>query len=126
MLVFHSSIVANVTDDSVRRTIEHRRNCSGCAEAVRDYVLPEIYDRQKHPFMSPPARTIDDPLAGFCQDVLHSSAIEAQPFFEPRRARSLMKHVAELPPQERPAFEGAVLMVVSTCVLQERFGMTAD
>ena len=32
-------------------------------EAVRDYVLPEVYDRQKHPFMSPPARSDDDPSA---------------------------------------------------------------
>ena len=31
-------------------------------EAVRDVVLPEVYDRQKHPFMSPPARHDDDAL----------------------------------------------------------------
>jgi asparagine synthase (glutamine-hydrolysing) len=109
----------------VRHKIRGLREKHVLREAVRDCVLPEIYDRQKHPFMSPPARTIDDPLAGFCQDVLHSSAIESQPFFEPQRARGLMKHVAELPPQERPAFEGAVLLVVSTCVLQQSFGMSA-
>lgn len=108
----------------VRHKIRGLREKHVLREAVRDHVLPEIYDRQKHPFMSPPARTADDPLAGFCQDVLHSSAVEAQPFFEPRRARSLMKHVAELPPQDRPAFEGAVLLVVSTCVLQDRFRMS--
>jgi hypothetical protein len=37
-------------------------------EAVRDCVLPEIYDWQKHPCMAPPAREIDNPLAMFCQD----------------------------------------------------------
>ncbi|MGH8129855.1 MAG: asparagine synthase (glutamine-hydrolyzing) [Steroidobacteraceae bacterium] len=94
-------------------------------EAVRDCVLPEIYDRQKHPFMSPPARTAGDALAEFCQDVLHSAAVQAQPFFEPQRVRDLMQRVADLPPQDRPAFEGAVLLVVSTCVLQERFAMSS-
>jgi asparagine synthase (glutamine-hydrolysing) len=108
----------------VRHKIRDLREKHVLREAVRDCVLPEIYNRQKHPFMSPPARSSDDALAGFCQDVLHSSAVEAQPFFEPRRARNLMKHVAELPPQDRPAFEGAVLLVVSTCVLQDRFGMS--
>lgn len=109
----------------VRHKIRDLREKHVLREAVRDCVLPEIYNRQKHPFMSPPARSSDDALAGFCQDVLHSSAVEAQPFFEPSRARNLMKHVAELPPQDRPAFEGAVLLVVSACVLQDRFGMSA-
>lgn len=117
-----AEFVANIP---VRHKIRGLREKHVLREAVRDCVLPEIYDRQKHPFMSPPARTADDALAGFCQDVLHSSAVEAQPFFEPRRARSFMKHVAELPPQDRPAFEGAVLLVVSACVLQERFGMSS-
>ncbi|MGH8188578.1 MAG: asparagine synthetase B family protein, partial [Steroidobacteraceae bacterium] len=94
-------------------------------EAVRDCVLPEIYNRQKHPFMSPPTRTTDDALVSFYQDVLHSSAVDAQPFFEPRSVRGLMQRVAELPAQERGAYDGAVLLVVSTCVLQQRFAIAA-
>ena len=86
--------------------------------AVRDSVLPEIYDRQKHPFMSPPAREIDDPLAVFCQDTLRSTAIEDQPFFDPSHIHTLMDKVAGMSPDERAAFEGVVLRVVSTVLMQ--------
>jgi asparagine synthase (glutamine-hydrolysing) len=94
-------------------------------EAVRDCVLPEIYDRQKHPFMTPPARSPNDAMTEFYQDVLQSSAVDAQPFFEPAQVRRLMQRVTAMAPNERAAFDGAVLLVVSACVLQERFGMTS-
>jgi asparagine synthase (glutamine-hydrolysing) len=109
----------------VRHKIRGLREKHVLREAVRGCVLPEIYDRQKHPFMSPPARATTDALNEFYNDVLHSAAAEAQPFFEPQRVRTLLKHVNELPSQDRGAFEGAVLLVVSTCVLQERFSMSA-
>jgi asparagine synthase (glutamine-hydrolysing) len=88
-------------------------------------VLPEVYDRQKHPFMSPPARSDDDPLGVFCQDVLRSPALDSQPFFDPKLVRKFIDNVAALPPVERAASEGAVLKLVSTCLLHERFGMSA-
>jgi asparagine synthase (glutamine-hydrolysing) len=109
----------------VRHKIRGLREKHVLREAVRDCVLPEIYDRHKHPFMSPPARSGDDALAVYCQDVLRSASVDDQPFFHPQRVRSLMDHVAALPPHERAAFEGVVLLVVSTCVLQERFGLSA-
>jgi asparagine synthase (glutamine-hydrolysing) len=104
---------------------EPLREKSVLREAVRDCVLPEVYDRQKHPFMSPPARSDDDPLAVFCQDVLRSPALDSQPFFDPKLVRKFIDNVAALPPVERAASEGAVLKLVSTCLLHERFGMSA-
>jgi asparagine synthase (glutamine-hydrolysing) len=92
-------------------------------EAVRDCVLPEVYDRQKHPFMSPPARDSGDALAAFCQDTLRSRSVDDQPFFDPRRIRGLMDKVATMEPADRAAFEGVVLRIVSTCILQQRFGL---
>lgn len=94
-------------------------------EAVRDCVLPEVYDRQKHPFMSPPARDSDDALALFCQDILRSQAVEDQPFFDPSRVRGLMDQVASMDPADRAVFDSVVLMIVSTCILQQRFGLAA-
>ncbi|MBA2472252.1 MAG: hypothetical protein H0V41_08460 [Pseudonocardiales bacterium] len=94
-------------------------------EAVRDCVLPEVYDRQKHPFMSPPARNTGDALSVFCQDTLRSRSVEDQPFFNPCRIRGLMDQVATMEPADRAAFEGVVLRIVSTCILQQRFGLAA-
>lgn len=94
-------------------------------EAVRDCVPQEVYDRQKHPFMTPPARGANDPLAVYCQDVLRSTAAESQPFFAPERLRGLADKLARMPAEERAAYDGVVLSLVSTCVLQERFGLAA-
>jgi asparagine synthase (glutamine-hydrolysing) len=124
----------HVADYAARLPLQHKirlepdkppREKHVLREAVRDFVLPEVYDRQKHPFMSPPARSDDDPLGVFCQDVLRSPVVEAQPFFDPKRVREFIDDVAALPPADRAASEGAVLKLVSTCVLHELFEMSA-
>ncbi|HZZ50724.1 MAG TPA: asparagine synthase (glutamine-hydrolyzing) [Pseudonocardia sp.] len=94
-------------------------------EAVADCVLPEVRERHKHPFMAPPARDHTDPLALYCQDLLRSSVVEDQPFFDPVQVRSLMDRVAEMEPDARAAHEGVVLRVASACVLQRRFAPSA-
>jgi asparagine synthase (glutamine-hydrolysing) len=94
-------------------------------EAVRDCVPAEVYERQKHPFMTPPARSANDPLSVYCQDVLRSAAIESQPFFEPRRLRAFMDRIAVMPAEDRAGYDSVVLALVSTCVMQERFGLAA-
>ncbi len=93
-------------------------------EAVRDVVTPEVYARQKHPFVAPPARDNRDPLSVFCRDVLASSAVEDQPFYEPARVRALLSRAADLPPAERASLDSAVVSIASMCVLQERFKLS--
>lgn len=119
----------HVAEYAARLPVHHKirgmREKHVLREAVRDVILPEIYDRQKHPFMSPPATDIHDDLHTFCRDILSSSAVNAQPFFEPAQVRGLMDRVADMPPPDRAAHEGVVLRVVSTCVLQERFRPSA-
>jgi asparagine synthase (glutamine-hydrolysing) len=109
----------------VHQKIRGMREKHVLREATRDVILPEIYERQKHPFMSPPARDDNDALSVFCRDMLASSVVDDQPFFEPARVRGLMDSVADMQPADRGAFEGVVLRVVSTCVLQQRFGLSA-
>lgn len=93
-------------------------------EAVRDCILPDVYDREKHPFLSPPPRSNDDELARYCHDVLRSSVLEDQPFFDPKQVRRFLDDLGAVPPAERGGAEGVVMRVVSTCLLQDRFGMT--
>jgi asparagine synthase (glutamine-hydrolysing) len=109
----------------VRHKIRGLREKHVLREAVASCVLPEIRERQKHPFMAPPARDPDDPLAVFCQDTLRSPAVADQPFFDQKRVRELMDQVGRMEPDDRAAFEGVVLRVVSTCLLQQRFGIGA-
>jgi len=108
----------------LRHKINGLREKHVLREAVREVVLPEVYDRQKHPFMSPPARHDDDALGVYCQDVLRSGLLERQPFFEPEQVRRMLDHLAGADPAERAAAEGVVLRVVSTCLLQDRFALS--
>lgn len=118
----------HVTEYAARLPVHHKirglREKHVLREAVRDCVLPEVYDRHKHPFMAPPARDGRDPLAVFCQDTLRSDVVGDQPFFNPMRVRRLLDQVNTMAPDDRAAFEGVVLRVVSTCLLTQRFGLT--
>jgi asparagine synthase (glutamine-hydrolysing) len=119
----------HVTEYAARIPVHHKirgpREKHVLREAVRDCVLPEVYDRQKHPFMSPPARETGNALAVFCQDTLRSRSVEDQPFFDPCRVRGVMDQIAAMEPAVRAAFEGVVLRIVSTCILQQRFGLAS-
>jgi asparagine synthase (glutamine-hydrolysing) len=94
-------------------------------EGVRDLVTPEVYNRHKHPFVAPPPRGGNDPLSAFCQDVLRSSLLDDQPFFEPARVRGTMDYIATLDHDERAPYGAMVMTTVSTCLLQQRFGLSS-
>ena len=119
----------HVTDYAAQIPVHHKirglREKHVLREAVRDCVPPEVYDRQKHPFISPPAQETTDALAVFCQDTLHSQTINDQPFFDPTRVRNLMDRVATMRPPDRAAVDSIILRIVSTCLLQQRFGLSA-
>jgi len=110
----------------IRHKIKGMREKHVLREAVRDIVIPEVYSRQKHPFLSPPARNGNDALSAFCADVLHSSLLQDQPFFDPALVRGMSDHVARLDAAERAGYSGAMLIVVSACILQQRFGLALD
>jgi hypothetical protein len=57
--------------------------------------------------------------------VLRSSLVNDQPFFEPARVRNLMDHIATLDQAERVPHGGAVMIMVSPCILQQRFALSA-
>jgi hypothetical protein len=57
--------------------------------------------------------------------VLHSELLKDQPFFEPARVRGMMDHIATLDHAERAPYGGMIMTVVSACILQQRFGLSA-
>jgi asparagine synthase (glutamine-hydrolysing) len=109
----------------VRHKIRGMREKHVLREAVRDVVIPEVYARQKHPFVAPPPQTQDDAMSVLCQDVLRSSHMYDQPFFDPARVRAWMDRVATLEPAERAGLAAPMLVIASTCILQRRFGLAA-
>ena len=76
-------------------------------EAARDVLIPEVYDRQKHPFTSPPTRDQDDPMMGFYHDTFASQAARVQPIYDMDKGTE--RHSDQLlscPDDQRIAAEG--------------------
>lgn len=93
-------------------------------EATKDVLIEEVYNREKHPFSSPPANPTNDPMMSMYEDVLASSALDAQPIYDPARARGALLALKEAPPERRLGLEGGVQRIVSTVLMHERFGMS--
>ena len=110
----------------IRHKIRGTREKYVLREAVRGVITPEVYNRHKHPFVAPPPRSGNDALSAFCQDVLRSPLLNDQPFFEPARVRSMMDYIATLDHAERAPYGAMVMTIVSTCLLQQRFGLSAS
>jgi len=64
-------------------------------EAIRDVVTKTVYERQKHPFLSPPATlNPDEPLHALMQDTLRSAAAANVPFLDQRKIVATLDGVA--------------------------------
>jgi asparagine synthase (glutamine-hydrolysing) len=59
-------------------------------------------------------------------DVLASRALDEQPIFDPTKAREAFKEMQICPPDQRPAYEGRIQRVVSSTLMHQRFGMSAE
>ena len=95
-------------------------------EAVRDLITDTVYRRQKHPFLSPPA-TLNPrkKLGTFMQDTLRSSALGSIPFFEQARVIALLDGLDGMDQGSRIANDQVLMTLVSACVLEDRFGLSA-
>jgi len=95
-------------------------------EAVRDVITDTVYQRQKHPFMSPPA-TLNPKakLHELVQDQLRGAALASIPFFDQKKVIALLDRVASMNEGERVANDQVLMMLTSACVLQERFRLAA-
>jgi asparagine synthase (glutamine-hydrolysing) len=95
-------------------------------EATRDVLIPEVYDRQKHPFTTPPTRHADDPMLAFYRDTFASQAAQDQPIYDMIKARAALDRLLECPPDQRIAMEGGLQRVASVIIMQSKFAMAAS
>ncbi|MCP5043437.1 MAG: asparagine synthase (glutamine-hydrolyzing) [bacterium] len=94
-------------------------------EAARDVIIDEVYNRQKHPFSTPPAKFgEDDAMLEFFGDTVESQGLDDQPIFDPAAVRALWKTFPDATPEERQMLDGFLNRVVSMTLMHERFGMT--
>jgi asparagine synthase (glutamine-hydrolysing) len=92
-------------------------------EAARDVLIPEVYDRQKHPFTTPPTRNTNDPMLTFYRDTFASQAAKDQPVYDMKKVSTALDQLLESPDDQRIAVEGGLQRVASVIVMQELFSM---
>ena len=97
-------------------------------EATRDVITPELYARQKHPFLAPPLKGAcggvrADPLRQHCEDVIRSAHFADQPFFDPAKARGYLDAVAGGDATMQSEASAIILRMASLSLMQQRFGI---
>jgi asparagine synthase (glutamine-hydrolysing) len=91
-------------------------------EAARDVITDTIYRRQKHPFFSPPATLRpQEKLYALIQDTLRGSALASIPLFDRGKVIGLLDSLPSMDEGTRTAYDEVLMIVLSACVLQERF-----
>ncbi len=94
-------------------------------EAIRDVVIEPVYNREKHPFTTPPSKSAHAPMWRLFEEVMHSEALDNQPVFDPKAARALLDELSSAPPENRFSLEIQIHRVISTSMLNEAFKMSA-
>ncbi|HEY3988407.1 MAG TPA: asparagine synthase (glutamine-hydrolyzing) [Acidobacteriaceae bacterium] len=95
-------------------------------EAVRDVITDTVYRRQKHPFLSPPA-TLNpkEKLSVRMNDTLRGPALAAIPFFDQKKVVALLDSLHSMDEAAHVAIDPTLMILMSACVLQEGFHLTA-
>ncbi len=94
-------------------------------EATRDVLIEEVYNRQKHPFSTPPTKFGEnDAMLELFGDVFGSSLLDEQPIFDPAAIRNLFRLLPEQSPAQRLGIDGLLNRVLSVTLMHQRFGMS--
>ena len=93
-------------------------------EAAKDVLLPEVYNRQKHPFTTPPSRDKNDPMLAFYRDTFASQAAQVQPIYNMKKANKALDTLFECSDEQRIAIEGGLQRISSVIIMQEKFSMS--
>jgi asparagine synthase (glutamine-hydrolysing) len=93
-------------------------------EAMKDVITDQVYRRQKHPFLSPPATlNPDETFHDYVQEMLRGKAIASLPFFAQKPVVELLDRMPAMDEGERTANDQILMILVSLCVLHQKFGL---
>jgi asparagine synthase (glutamine-hydrolysing) len=90
-------------------------------EAAKDVLIAEVYDRQKHPFTTPPTRNTNDPMLAFYRGTFTSRAAKDQPIYDMKKVSAKLDGLLEVPDDQRLAVERGLQRVASVIVMQSCF-----
>lgn len=94
-------------------------------EAAKPFLPESIYNRKKQPFFAPPSTlNLAGPLYQLTQDTLRSQAFSSVPFYNQAAAIELLDNLPNLEGPQRAAIDSTLMKMLSTCLLQEKFGLS--
>ena len=94
-------------------------------EAARPVLTKTVYERQKHPFLAPPATmTPGTRVYELAQDTLRSGLADV-PFYEPAAVLGLLDRIPSLDVATRTALDPVIVSMMSIVALQRGFGLSA-
>ncbi len=95
-------------------------------EAAKPVITDTVYRRQKHPFLAPPATvTPTERFHQLLQDTLRGPGLAAVPFYDQKKVIAILDKLPGLAEADRVAWDPALTMVLSSCVLQDRYRLGA-
>jgi len=93
-------------------------------EAMKPFVSEQVYSGVKRPFFAPPSILQEgSAMLELAQDKLRSGSMAAVPFFDHRKVIGFLDHVGSLKPSDRGVFDSSILLMLSFCILHERYRM---
>jgi len=94
-------------------------------ESARDVITETVYRRPKHAFLSPPAAlNPQGRLSVLMQDTLRGPLLAALPFFNQKKVVSILDNLHTMDEGSGVANDQVLMILLSACVLQERFRPT--
>jgi asparagine synthase (glutamine-hydrolysing) len=97
-------------------------------EAVKDVITKTVYERQKHPFLSPPAMLHpEEPLHALMQDTLRGSATADVPFLDQKKVVAALDGVGS-PGSDfghRVVMDQVLTLALSFVFMHEGLGISA-
>ncbi len=93
-------------------------------EAAKPFITRTIYERQKHPFLAPPAMSdqSDPRMKQFIQDTLRSS--QAIPFLNQESVLKLLDSAITGTQETKMNLDILLMILASACIMQKQFGLT--
>ncbi len=93
-------------------------------QAAKPLITKNIYERQKHPFLAPPALlSPKGKLYQLMQDTLRGPQLAALPFYDGKKVINMLDQIPSMSATEKTVSDLILTMILSACVLQERFNL---
>jgi len=119
------NVVDFVTKLPIQYKIKNMQEKYILREAVKPYIIDEVYKRQKHPFFAPPS--VLDTKAKFhqlVQDTLRGSLLKDIPFLAPKKVINFLDNLHDIPEEKWAGTEAILMEMMSLASLQQNFKLS--